>query len=125
MTVSQLFIDCAVVDATVNWGTYMELTKREQERAKENNEAVKEVSAPKYDKNDYSFQHFMKTLALSTTAFFSFNPGNDLLRARYAKIHKINVDNVPMEPEIPEMIAEFKKIKEELIEAEKLKPVFK
>ena len=54
----------------------------------------------------------MKTVALSTTAFFAYNPGNDVVRARYAKKHKINVDNVPKDPEDENMIAEFKQLKQ-------------
>lgn len=67
----------------------------------------------------------VKTVALSTTAFFAFSPGNDVVRATYAKQKKMKVDNVPKDPEAPEMIAEFQRIKDELIEAEKAKPFFK
>ena len=107
MTVSQIFLDRKVVDATCNWGTYKELVKREEEHAKERNEPVKKIQGPKYDREDPSFKNFIKTLALSTTAFFSFSPGNDVIRARYAKLHKINIDNVPMDPEEAAMKEEF------------------
>ena len=71
-------------------------------------EGGKKVFPPKYDVTDPSFINLVKTIALSTTAFFAYNPGNDVVRARYAKKHKVNVDNVPIDLEDDNMIAEFK-----------------
>lgn len=122
MTVSQLFFDRNIVDATLNWQTYQDALLRQSKRTEEGG---KKVVAPKYDFTDPSFINLVKTVALSTTAFFAYNPGNDVIRARYAKKHKMNVDNVPKDPEEENMIAEFKELKKELIEIENSKPYFK
>lgn len=50
----------------------------------------------------------VKTIALSTTSYFSYTPGNDVIRARYAKDKKIHVDKVPKTAESEEEKALFK-----------------
>lgn len=67
----------------------------------------------------------MKTIALSTTAFFAFNPTNEVIRARYAKERKLDPKSLPTEPENEEMIAAFKQIKQDMIEEENNRPIFK
>ena len=66
------------------------------------------MDPPKYDVTDKSFINFVKTIALSTTAFFAFNPTNDVIRAKYAKDRKLDPTSIPSEPDSAEMIAAFK-----------------
>lgn len=69
---------------------------------------------------------FIKTIALSTTAFFAFNPKEDVIRAAYAKEHKIDVTAVPKGEDVTkELQDELESIKGKMIAAENAKPFFK
>jgi len=127
MTVSQIFYNRKVINASVNFQTYKEGLKRETERAEKAGEEVnlKNVTTPDYELSDNGFMTLVKTIALSTTSYFSYTPGNDVVRARYAKDKKINVDKVPKSAETEEEKADFKRYAEELIEIENNKPYFK
>jgi hypothetical protein len=56
-----------------------------------------QVKAPSYNPKEDDFKNFIKTIALSTTAFFAFNPKPDVVRGNYAKIKKIDINTVPKE----------------------------
>jgi sodium/potassium-transporting ATPase subunit alpha len=127
MTVSQIFFNRKVINASVNYQSYKEGLKREHERAANANEEVnlKNVPTPDYDTKDQDFMTLVRTIALSTTSYFSYTPGNDVIRARWAKDKKINVDKVPKTAETPEDKELHKQYAEELIEIENQKPYFK
>jgi sodium/potassium-transporting ATPase subunit alpha len=108
MTVSQLWLNLQVIDADYNWQTYQNALQIEKAKEGGNPNLVE---APKYNANDADFKDFIKTIALSTTAFFGYNPNMDTIRAAYAKNHKISPNEVPKD-NVPEaMQAEFDYIK--------------
>lgn len=125
MTVSQLWYNLEVVEADMNWQSYNQSLKRETQRAEEENRPENPIAAPKYDAKNKDFLDFVKTIALSTTAFFGFNPNQDEIRAAYAKKHKVNPTDVPKEDIPEEMQVEFGEIRQQMIEEEAELPFFK
>lgn len=125
MTVSQLWYNLEVTEADINWQSYKQSLEREKARAKENNTAMQTVSAPKYDPENAHFKDFIKTIALSTTAFFAFNPNNDVVRAAYAKANKVAPESVPKDNIPAEIQQEFQKIRSKMVADEQARPFFK
>lgn len=83
------------------------------------------MPSPKYDPENVDFKNFVKTIALSTTAFFAFNPNNDVVRAAYAKANKISPDSIPKENIPDEIKKEFETIRKKMVDDEIAKPFFK
>lgn len=118
MTVSQIYYDRKILDASVNLQVAKELIKKEQAKGKDGDvNKVKDVS---YDVNDKLFMDLVNAIALSTTSVFSYNPTDDNVRSAYIKENKLSDDDVPQQQDkIPQKIkTELKAFKEKMIEKE-------
>ena len=60
---------------------------------------MKKVDTPAYDTKDPGFMELVKTMALSTTSIFSYQPNSEDIRDRIAKKKKTNIKNIPKDPE--------------------------
>ena len=97
MTVSQMFYNLSIVDAGVNWQVYKKAEAKELAKGEEAD--MKRVEAPKYDIKDPGFHELVKTMALSTTSIFTFQPPNEDIRAEISKRKKISLSKIPKDPE--------------------------
>jgi sodium/potassium-transporting ATPase subunit alpha len=98
MTVSQIFYNRKVIDASVNYQVYKELYAKEVAKGKDGD--VQKVKVPEYSQDDSMFMTLVKTVALSTNSFFSFSATDDEVRAAYIKDRNLK------ESEIPTVVAE-------------------
>jgi sodium/potassium-transporting ATPase subunit alpha len=124
MSLSQMFFDLKSVDCSINWEIYKRLEKIEIEKGTDGN--LKNLPKPQYEVEDQSFKNFVRTIALSTTSFFAYTPGNDEIRAGIAKTYKKNINSVPKDfaPDGP-CYDEFLEIQKIMIEKENSKPYTK
>lgn len=70
------------------------------------------------------FQNLIKTVALSTTAIFTFSPTDDEVRTAYAKANRLPVEQVPKENQSEELRQGLALMKEKIITMEKNKPFY-
>ena len=84
MSVSQMFFDGRIVDASVNWQIYQRAKAREAEKPEKDQDWNK-VEKPQYSIADDGFKLMVKTIALSTTSFFQFTPDPDAIKAAVGK----------------------------------------
>ena len=86
MTVSHLFVNRRVLNAEVNMETYRK--ELEAEEAKGDDGQPDKVKVPEYRQDDELFMTLVKTLALSTTTFFQFDPKDEEIKAWYTRTCK-------------------------------------
>mmetsp|Transcript_47293 Transcript_47293/g.64120 ORF Transcript_47293/g.64120 Transcript_47293/m.64120 type:complete len:638 (-) Transcript_47293:1881-3794(-) len=118
MTVSHMFLDAKVIDASVNWQIYKKSYAREMDKD-EAQRNMKKVTEPSYDIHDTSFKEILKSIALNTTAFFTPSFGDDDICARVCKQHKANNEEFTKNPELKhsaEWADKFKEAEEFLLE---------
>jgi hypothetical protein len=82
MTVSQIYLDRKVIDASVNVQVAKELIKKEEAKPDGDASKVKDVS---YDVKDEMFKTLVSAVALSTTSIFAYTPADDVVRSGYIK----------------------------------------
>jgi hypothetical protein len=95
MTVSQLFFNLKVIDATHNWEIYKRLLRAEMAKGKDAN--VKNVQQPGYDTDNSGFRTLVESIGLSTTSFFSYQPDGEVVRSMVAKKNNLKADKLPIE----------------------------
>lgn len=86
---------------------------------------VKNVAAPKYDVQDSNFLTMIQTIAMSTTAFFSFTPSQDQIRSVVAKKLNRKLKSLPKDVDSktdPVLVKAFQEAKDYLIAEENKKP---
>mmetsp|Transcript_3893 Transcript_3893/g.4576 ORF Transcript_3893/g.4576 Transcript_3893/m.4576 type:complete len:561 (-) Transcript_3893:2145-3827(-) len=88
MTVSHMWIGKEIINAEVNWESYFK--ELEGEKAKGKDGMIEKVKVPEYQLEDKLFKELIKTLALSTTTFFNFDPKDDEVKNWYRKEQKKN-----------------------------------
>jgi len=86
MTVSQIFFNRTVINAEVNMETYRKQIIEEEKLGEKGN--VDQVKKPSYSQNDNMFMELVKTLALSTTTFFQYQPTDEEVKNWYRKDQK-------------------------------------
>ena len=91
MTVSQVFINNEVLDASVNLQVAEELKKKELAKKDGNVKNIKDVS---YDTKDSMFMTLVSAVALTTTSFFSYSPTSEVVRSSYIKDMKLKESDV-------------------------------
>ena len=118
MTVSQMYFNMEIVDCGINWEIYKKAEEKELAKGEDAN--MKNVAVPKYDFQNAEFKELVKTMALSTTSIFAFQPSNEMVRARTATELKVNINKVPKDPE-PGAAGydDFVRIKQLMIDEEK------
>ena len=103
MTVSHLFINREVVNAEINVESYRkEIEEVEKKRAA--GAQIPDAKKPDYSQDDPIFSTLMRTLALSTTTFFQFEPKNDEAIGWYikkCKADKVKAVDMPKKGEEP------------------------
>ena len=104
MTVSSLWYDGNLFDASVNYQAYLE-----------NQDTMK----PDYNINEPTCAELIKTVALGTKAFFTYSPNEQIIKRKIGKMIKKNPKNITKE-EIEENKDSVEKL---LIEEENQKPV--
>ena len=97
MTVSQMYYNMEIVDCGINWELYQKAKAKEEAKGEEAD--MKKVQVPKYDFSNAEFRELVKTMALSTTSIFAYQPPNEEIRARTAVENKVNIAKVPKDPE--------------------------
>lgn len=93
MTVSQVFFNRKVVDASVNMEIYRKAYKKEEAKGKDGD--VAKVKAPEYSQEDSMFMHLVHAIGLSTTCYFAYSPKDEDIRASYIKEFKLKEADVP------------------------------
>lgn len=96
MSVSHMWIGKEIINAEVNWETYKKELETETKKGKDG--LPDKVKKPEYDITDKLFCELIKTLALSTTTFFNFDPKIDEVKnwyRKYAKSNKITERKFP------------------------------
>jgi len=102
MTVSHLWIGKDIINAEVNWESYKKELEIEDKKGKDG--MKDKVKKPDYNTEDALFRELIKTLALSTTTFFNFDPKVDEVKNWYRKDCK---QNKQPERKFPKDIASF------------------
>jgi sodium/potassium-transporting ATPase subunit alpha len=97
MTVSQLYVNEQVLDASVNIQVAKELIQKEKDKKDDGD--VKKVKDVSYDPNEFHFKTLVQSVGLTTTSFFSYNPTEDSVRGGYIKKFKLKDSDVPEETE--------------------------
>ena len=126
MSVSQIYYNKQIVDASVNWEIYRRLLDIETQKGDQGQ--PRNVAAPKYDVQDVNFRTMIQTVALSTTSFFSYTPTQDQIRAAVAKKLNRTLKSLPKDADAktdPELYKAFQDAKDELIAEEKKLPYTK
>ena len=126
MSVSQIYYNKQIVDASVNWEIYRRLLDIETQKGDQGQ--PRNVATPKYDVQDVNFRTMIQTVALSTTSFFSYTPTQDQIRAAVAKKLNRTLKSLPKDADAktdPELYKAFQDAKEELIAEEKKLPYTK
>jgi sodium/potassium-transporting ATPase subunit alpha len=95
MTVSQLFFNLKVTDATNNWEIYKRLLRAEMAKGKDAN--IKNVQQPGYDTDNSGFRTLVESIGLSTTSFFSYQLDGEVVRSMVAKKNNLKADKLPIE----------------------------
>ena len=125
MTVSQVFINGKVMDASINYEIY----KRMLETAKPKGEAaVLSVKNPQYETDNADFKTLIISIALSTSSFFAFEPSSDQYRQLVAKEQKKDAKKLPKEVDKeknPELWQQYEDAKKKLVDQENAKPYIK
>ena len=86
MTVSHMWIGRDIINAETNWESYKKEIEIEKEKVKQGKDGQPDkVKKPEYDINDCLFKELIKTLALSTTTYFFFDPADDEVKNWYMK----------------------------------------
>jgi len=93
MTVSQIFCNGEVIDASVNIQVCKELKLKE--KAKGIKEEESKVTDIGYNPSEPMFKTLVEAIALTTTSFFDYNPGDDVVRSGYIKEHKLKEGDLP------------------------------
>lgn len=93
MTVSQIYYNRQIIDASVNLQVAKELIRKEQDKGKDGD--VKSVKDVSYDVKDSQFMNLIKAVALSTTSIFAYNPTDDFVRSTYLKEKKLDEGDIP------------------------------
>lgn len=83
MTVSHMWIGRDIINAETNWESYKKELEIEIKKGKDGQ--PDKVKQPEYDINDSLFRELIKTLALSTTTYFFFDPADDEVKNWYMK----------------------------------------
>ena len=104
MTVSSLWYDGNLFDASVNYQAYLE-----------NQDTMK----PDYNINEPTCAELIKTVALGTKAFFTYSPNEQIIKRKIGKMIKKNPKNITKE----ETEANKDAAEKLLIEEENQKPV--
>ena len=104
MTVSTLWYDGEMFDATTNYQVYLE---------------NKDVMTIDYNINDPTCKELIKTVALGSKAFFSFSPSDQVIRRRIAKLINKHHSKVAVE----DIEANKEKIQSMIMEEENNKPI--
>ena len=92
MTVSQMFINRRVINAEVNMETYRKDVAAEIAKGDEG--APDKVKAPEYSQDDELFMTLIKTLALSTTTLFQYDPKDEEVKAYYVQDRKAKRERI-------------------------------
>ena len=91
MTVSHLWVGKDIINAENNWESYKKELASENKKLKEGKDGQPEkVKIPEYNKDCALFKEFIKTLALSTTTYFYFDPAEDEVKNWYRQNEKLN-----------------------------------
>jgi sodium/potassium-transporting ATPase subunit alpha len=126
MTVSQLFFNGSVVDASVNWEIFKRLEEKEIAKGADGN--VKNLQQPAYDTTDGVFKTFVETIALGTVSYFSYTPKDEDIRVAVAKEMKISAKKIPKDVTAqsdPAMFERLEKHRKALITKEEERPYIK
>jgi len=86
MTVSNMFFNNDVVDASVNWQVYLKTKEKEEKKGADGD--MKKIKEPRYSFEDPGFQELVKTVALSTKSFFAYEPSEEVIKNSYLKANK-------------------------------------
>ena len=92
-----MYYNMEIVDCGINWELYQKAKAKEEAKGEEAD--MKKVQVPKYDFSNAEFRELVKTMALSTTSIFAYQPPNEEIRARTAIENKVHIDKVPKDPE--------------------------
>ena len=92
-----MYYNMGIQDCSINWELFKKAEEKELAKGEEAN--MKNVQYPKYDFNNAEFRELVKTMALSTTSIFAFQPSNEAVRAKTAEVQKISINKVPKDPE--------------------------
>ena len=121
MSVSQLFFNLKVTDASVNWEIYKRFVAAEISKGKDAN--IKNIQKPDYDIENDGFRTLIEAIALSTTSFFSYQPDGEVVRSIVAKKMKLKPDKLLKEcPSTDPLYAEYEAVRAELRKKEEEKP---
>jgi len=125
MTVSQMFYNKNVLDAGVNYQIFVNQLAREEAKGDQKN--LKAVAYPMYDpKTDSGFEALIKSVALSTTSTFGFEPKNGDIIRHLAKSKGKNVKSFPEQIDAEsEHWGDFSESRQALIDLENEKPYMK
>ena len=93
MTVSQIYCNDKVVDASVNIQVAKELIKKEKAKGKDGD--VSKITDISYDPQEPNFAKLVQAIALTTTSFFDYNPTDDVVRSNYIKAMKLSENDIP------------------------------
>lgn len=93
LTVSRIYYDDKEVDARVNWEMYARLKKKLLDN--EDQKGVSQDKEPKYDVEDPGFIALVDAIAMSTEAYFDFNPTVDDLRQALAEEDGKSIKSYP------------------------------
>lgn len=110
MTVSHMFYNRKMVDASINWQAY-----EEEQRKEKPDENFK----PGYDINDSAFRNLVQAIVLGTYTIFNYDPSDEECKMLYARINKravASLDGYDLKPE------ETREMKARLIAAESKMP---
>ncbi len=117
MTVSNLFYNGKILDASTNYEIYQRLLELENKKGEKGN--TKNVAVPKYDTEDKTFRTLVETIALATVSFFSYKPKPEDIRNFVAKKTGKSAKSLPKDvlPE-QEMYQVYKDAELELLKIE-------
>merc|ERR1719163_1979282 len=91
-----MFFNMKITEAGVNWEVFRKALAKEEAKGDEGD--VKKVKRPEYDPEDPDFAHFIKAIALTTTASFSYTPKLEEVRARLARQKKVDLKKIDEDP---------------------------
>lgn len=112
LTVSRIYYDDKEVDARVNWEMYARLKKKLFDN--EDQKGVGQDKEPKYDVEDPGFIALVDAIAMSTEAYFDFNPTVDDLRQALAEEDGKSIKSYPKtfnRVELPELAKRYDETK--------------
>jgi len=128
MTLSQVFYDRKVLDASLNFEIFF---NREQRAREQGEEALKKLKVPEYYDNETKtfedgFVTLAKCLALTTTSYFAYQPTNEDIRNRLAKQKNKNVKSIPKDVKAGDAwYQDFQTCEKELLAIEERTPYIK